>query len=104
MAASAGEVMSIYRALLRYGSKFPNYNVREYVLRRAKQDFRQHRDDADNAAVVKEAKHFLEVVKRQAVVYSMYARKHKSIMDIPLTQILRDQADIPASSLKTPGA
>ena len=50
------------------------------MLRRAKQDFRQHRDDADNAAVVKEAKHFLEVVKRQAVVYSMYARKHKSIM------------------------
>ena len=54
-----------------------------YVLRRAKQDFRQHRDDIDDAAVaelVKEAKHFLEVVKRQAVVYSMYARKHKSIM------------------------
>ena len=54
-----------------------------YVLRRAKQDFRQHRDDADKAAVaelVKDAKHFLEVVKRQAVVYSMYARKHKSIM------------------------
>ena len=50
------------------------------MLRRAKQDFRQHRDDIDNAAVVKEAKHFLEVVKRQAVVYSMYARKHKSIM------------------------
>ena len=26
------------------------------------------------------------------------------MQDIPLTQILRDQADIPASSLKTPGA
>lgn len=53
------------------------------MLRRAKQDFRQHRDDVDKAAVaelVQEAKQFLEVVKRQAVVYSMYARKHKSIM------------------------
>ena len=53
------------------------------MLRRAKQDFRQHRDDADKAAVaelIQEAKQFLEVVKRQAVVYSMYARKHKSIM------------------------
>ena len=29
---------------------------------------------------MKEAKDALEVVKRQAVVYSMYARKHKSIM------------------------
>ncbi|CAL5225167.1 g7948 [Coccomyxa viridis] len=103
MAGSSSEVMSIYRALLRCGSKFPNYNVREYVLRRTKQDFRAHREDADASGFLSEAKDALEIVKRQAVVYSTYARKHKSIMDIPLTQVLRDQADIPAGSLKAPG-
>lgn len=51
-----------------------------YVLRRTKQDFRAHREDADASGFLSEAKDALEVVKRQAVVYSMYARKHKSIM------------------------
>lgn len=53
---------------------------RRYVLRRTKQDFRAHREDANASGFIKEAKDALEVVKRQAVVYSMYARKHKSIM------------------------
>ena len=53
---------------------------RRYVLRRTKQDFRAHREDADASGFISEAKDALEVVKRQAVVYSMYARKHKSIM------------------------
>ena len=51
-----------------------------YVLRRTKQDFRAHREDVDASGFINEAKDALEVVKRQAVVYSMYARKHKSIM------------------------
>ena len=50
------------------------------MLRRTKQDFRAHREDADASGFISEAKDALEVVKRQAVVYSMYARKHKSIM------------------------
>ena len=51
-----------------------------YVLRRTKQDFRAHRENADASGFIEEAKDALEIVKRQAVVYSMYARKHKSIM------------------------
>lgn len=55
-------------------------NTCRYVLRRTKQDFRAHRGDTDASNFIGEAKDALELVKRQAVVYSMYARKHKSIM------------------------
>jgi len=54
-----------------------------YVLRKTKQDFRAHQSESSGEAVselIVKAKAELEVVKRQAMVYSMYARKHKSIM------------------------
>ncbi len=41
MAASAGEVRHLFRALLREASRFSNYNVREYVKRRAIDAFHQ---------------------------------------------------------------
>ena len=54
-----------------------------YVKRKTKQDFRAHQHETSTQAVdkfLKEARAELEVVKRQTMVYSMYARKHKSIM------------------------
>ena len=63
----------------RYG---PLWHVR-YVKRRTKQDFRTHQHEADAQVVegfLTAAKGELEVVKRQCLVYQMYARKHKSIM------------------------
>ncbi|KAK9832894.1 hypothetical protein WJX74_001055 [Apatococcus lobatus] len=89
------EVRSLYRAFLRESVKFPNYNIREYVKRRATTGFRQHATEKDTAvldSLRQQAQADLEVVKRQAIVYHLYSRKQKSVMDIPLATMLEEQA------------
>uniref|UniRef100_J3LM54 Complex 1 LYR protein domain-containing protein n=1 Tax=Oryza brachyantha TaxID=4533 RepID=J3LM54_ORYBR len=86
MAAAAptrGEVLS----LLRTARHFSDYNIREYTRRRATDAFRENRslgDVAAAAAAYADGKKRLEVAKRQAVVYSLYAPKAKSIMEMKL--------------------
>lgn len=84
-APARAEVLSLYRALLREGRKFSNYNVREYVSRRAREAFREHRQVADPEAVerlIGRAREQLEVARRQVVVYSLFAPRLRSIMDL----------------------
>jgi hypothetical protein len=51
MASSPAELRGLYRALLRGGRLYPDYNFREFVLRRTRQGFRAGRGLAgDNAA------------------------------------------------------
>ncbi|EIE26487.1 mitochondrial protein of LYR family [Coccomyxa subellipsoidea C-169] len=104
--ARPAEIISMYRSFLKHGAKFPNYNIREYVRRKAMEGFRAHKGETDEQTVselVQDAKTELEVVKRQSMVYSLYARQQKSIMDIPLERVLKDQAEIPSADLKAPG-
>ncbi len=85
MAASAGEVRHLFRALLREASRFPNYNVREYVKRRAIDAFHQYRDQSDPAivdAAFKRGLQQLEIARRQSLVYSLYGPRVNSIMDL----------------------
>jgi hypothetical protein len=85
MAASAGEVRHLFRALLREASRFSNYNVREYVKRRAIDAFHQYRDQSDPAVVdaaFKRGLQQLEIARRQSLVYSLYGPRVKSIMHL----------------------
>lgn len=85
MAASAGEVRHLFRALLREASRFSNYNVREYVKRRAIDAFHQYQDQSDPAVVdaaFKRGLQQLEIARRQSLVYSLYGPRVKSIMDL----------------------
>jgi LYR motif-containing protein 4 len=91
MAAAAparSEVLSLFRSFLRTSKQFSDYNIREYTRRRAADAFRENRALADDApaaaAAFAEGKKQLEVAKRQAVVYSLYAPKAKNIMEIKL--------------------
>jgi LYR motif-containing protein 4 len=91
MAAAAparSEVLSLFRSFLRTSKQFSDYNIREYTRRRAADAFRENRALADDApaaaAAFAEGKKQLEVAKRQAVVYSLYAPKAKNIMEINL--------------------
>ncbi|KAH9607334.1 hypothetical protein KSS87_017548 [Heliosperma pusillum] len=79
------EVVTLYRSLLRTARKFPDYNIREYVKRRTMDAFRLNKTLDDPSAIssaVADARSQLEIAKRQAVVYSLYAPKVKSIMEI----------------------
>lgn len=83
--SSSREVLSLYRDFLRVGRQFSNYNVREFVKRRAKEGFREGQaltDPATISAALKQAKDQLSVAKRQSVVYSLFAQPVKSIMEL----------------------
>ena len=57
--------------------------LRRYVKRKAGEEFRQHAGASDSTAVqqlVANAKEQLQLVQRQAIVYTLFARKNKSIM------------------------
>ena len=76
------QIVAMHAALLHTTSRGLSWHGR-YVKRRTKEEFRTHQHEADVQAVesfLTAAKAELEVVKRQALVYQMYARKHKSIM------------------------
>uniref|UniRef100_A0A0D9WUB6 Complex 1 LYR protein domain-containing protein n=1 Tax=Leersia perrieri TaxID=77586 RepID=A0A0D9WUB6_9ORYZ len=81
------EVLSLFRSLLRTARQFSDYNIREYTRRRAADAFRENHNLGDAPAITAafaEGKKQLEVAKRQAMVYSLYAPKAKSIMDMKL--------------------
>lgn len=82
--ASRAEVLSLFRSLLRTATKFSDYNIREYAKRRAIDGFRDNRGLTDPSSIVAafaDGKSQLEVAKRQAVVYSLYAPRIKSVME-----------------------
>ncbi|XP_050257974.1 uncharacterized protein LOC126703104 [Quercus robur] len=79
------EVLFLFRSLLRTARQFSDYNIREYTKRRTIDGFRQNRTLSDPDSIALAFSHGeaqLEVAKRQAVVYSLYAPKVKSIMDL----------------------
>ncbi|KAK9682113.1 hypothetical protein RND81_10G051400 [Saponaria officinalis] len=79
------QTLAIFRSLLRVSRKFPDYNIREYVKRRTTDAFRQNKTLTDPSAVasaIADAQSQLDIAKRQAIVYSLYAPKVKSIMEL----------------------
>ncbi|CAM6084848.1 unnamed protein product [Calypogeia fissa] len=89
-APSSAEMIQLFKALLREAKKFPNYNIREYVKRRVKEGFRENISTTDPAAVAAAyayGRQSLQVAQRQSVVYSLYAPRTKSIMDIKITDV-----------------
>ncbi|XP_038894896.1 LYR motif-containing protein 4 [Benincasa hispida] len=84
---SRSEVLSLFRSLLRTARQFPDYNIREYTKRRTIDAFRENQSLSDASSISSAyagGKAQLEVAKRQALVYSLYAPKVKSIMDVNL--------------------
>ncbi|PWA97337.1 complex 1 LYR protein [Artemisia annua] len=84
-APSRSQILSLFRSLLRTSHQFPDYNIREYTKRRTIDSFRTNKTLSEPSlisAVFDEGQSQLQVAKRQAVVYSLYAPKIKSIMDV----------------------
>ena len=84
-APSRAKVLDLYRSFLRVARKFTDYNIREYTKRRAVYAFHHNRSISDPStisATFSNGKAQLEVATRQAVVYSLYAPKLKSVMEV----------------------
>ncbi|KAI5648251.1 hypothetical protein M9H77_34256 [Catharanthus roseus] len=82
---SRGEVLSLFRSFLRTARGFSDYNVREYTKRRAIDAFRHNKDLSEPSqvsAAFADGKSQLEIAKRQAIVYSLYAPEIKSVMEL----------------------
>ncbi|KAE9605057.1 putative complex 1 LYR protein [Lupinus albus] len=82
---SKPQVLSLFRSLLRVSHTFPDYNIREYIKRRTIDAFRHNRNLSESLSIssaFSEGKSQLDVAKRQAVVYSLYAPPLKSIMEL----------------------
>ena len=64
------------------GDAYPNYNVREYIRRRAREEFAKQGGGGKSLQAIRED---LDVVKRQGAVYALYNRGPvvKSVMDLP---------------------
>ncbi|ORX63010.1 hypothetical protein DM01DRAFT_1314752 [Hesseltinella vesiculosa] len=85
--ADRAHVLSLYRNLLRHGNKFASYNFRKYAVRRSRDAFRQHQQEADPAVVsqlIKKAEHDLNVVRRQAAISQLYTTgDHLVLENVP---------------------
>jgi LYR motif-containing protein 4 len=67
--------LNVYRGLLRAGRQFNNYNTREYVQRRTRDEFRKYRDVTDKhqaEQLLQRAQNELNVIARQVVVDNLY--------------------------------
>ncbi|WOL15451.1 LYR motif-containing protein 4B-like [Canna indica] len=81
---SRAEVLSLLRSLLQTARKFSDYNIREYAKRRTVDGFRENKELCDPSAIATafaDGTSQLELVKRQAAVYSLYAPSVKSVME-----------------------
>ncbi|GIL82816.1 hypothetical protein Vretimale_8186 [Volvox reticuliferus] len=84
---AGAEARALFRALLREGRRFPNYNIREYVQRRAKEGFHEAASITDPVAaesLLQYGRKELEIVKRQSFVYQLYGRKVKNVLELDL--------------------
>ncbi|EGD81528.1 hypothetical protein PTSG_02247 [Salpingoeca rosetta] len=77
------QALSLYRRMLREAQGFVSYNVRSYAVRRVREGFRQAKGEADPAVLenmFSKAKEDLEMLKRQRVVYQLYAHPSGSML------------------------
>lgn len=76
MSVAKSDVIKLYRALLRHGNKFSDYNFREYALRKTRLEFAKLKTEQDPEAI-KQAYYNgltnLGIVKRQASISQMFA-------------------------------
>ncbi|KAG9305174.1 hypothetical protein G9A89_010682 [Geosiphon pyriformis] len=69
-------IIHLYRSFLRASNTFANYNFRDYVKRRTRDSFCEHKSETDPLKItelVQKAERELVVVKRQGYLNGLYA-------------------------------
>ncbi|XP_006864196.1 PREDICTED: LYR motif-containing protein 4 [Chrysochloris asiatica] len=75
-ASSRGQVLDLYRAMLRESKHFNNYNYRTYAIRRIRDAFRENKnvkDPVEIQTLVNKAKRDLEIIRRQVHISQLYS-------------------------------
>lgn len=77
-APSPARVRSVYRNLVRWGARFPQYNFREFALRRTRESFEMNRsaEGARATELLEDAERELLVLQRQVKLSSLYPSEH----------------------------
>jgi len=73
--AARGQVLQLYKTMLREAGKFPDFNFRSYALRRVRDGFKTGKSLQDSEAIaaqILEAENNLQVIKRQATLGSLF--------------------------------
>lgn len=86
MSVRASDVRKLYKALLRHGSRFSDYNFREYALRRTRDGFRAAVNETDIEKVNKlyyDGLNNLAVLKRQTAISQMFKSDPVVIERVP---------------------
>uniref|UniRef100_A0A7S1G6K1 Complex 1 LYR protein domain-containing protein n=1 Tax=Bicosoecida sp. CB-2014 TaxID=1486930 RepID=A0A7S1G6K1_9STRA len=81
--AARSQAISLYRSFVREAKGFKDYNFREYALRRARAGFEENRAASGDAAAaaLAEGNAALEVLRRQALISSLYTKGGASVME-----------------------
>lgn len=80
---SSSSVVKVFRTYLRTAQTFPDVNIREFLKRRAREEFRKYAQETDKAVIDKaltEAKANIAMIERTRHVYGLYAPKHGSVL------------------------
>lgn len=75
MSVSTRDILKLYKTLLRYGSRFSDYNFREYAIRRTKDAFHEHKSETNPEkirALYYRGVNNLAVLKRQTAISQMF--------------------------------
>ena len=86
MSTSRTGILSLYRNLLRTGSRFSQYGFREYARRRTRDAFREHKTETDPQRIqdlVNRGISELQMMKRQTVISQMY-NMDKLVVEVSL--------------------
>lgn len=70
-----GQALRAYKQLMRNGRDYNGYNVREYIQRRVRDEFKENKGLTDPARIeqgLAKARRELEVVKRQTILSRLY--------------------------------
>lgn len=64
----------LYRMMLKAAKGFPQYNIREYAIRKIKHSFREAKNCPydETQRLIKEGIQSLNLLKRQSIIYSQY--------------------------------
>lgn len=76
-------VQGLYRTLLRYARQFPQYNYRNYALRKIKEDFsaaKALKTPEELNKFVKQEQETLEQLKRMIKVQSLYFNESSKLI------------------------